>query len=87
MKSMKLIFIAIFAMLVFNGCDELIKKDVELPITFTVTERIAIPEDYDPKAENKFAAGGTYDILSHCQTQDEILNCYFHFSEHRIVVR
>lgn len=52
-------------MFVFNGCDELIKKDVDVPITFTVTERIAVPEDSDPKAKNTFTAGGKYDILSH----------------------
>ena len=30
-----------------------------------MVERIAVPEDSDPEAENKFLAGGTYDILAH----------------------
>ncbi len=65
MKSMKLIFIAIVAMFIFSACDELIKKDVDVPITFTVSSSMAIPEDSDPNATNAFGNSGSYDILSH----------------------
>lgn len=65
MKSIKTIIFLIFLAFILNGCDELIKKDIDVPITIRLVERVTIPEDSDEDAKNVFSAGGKYDILSH----------------------
>lgn len=65
MKNIKTLILLTAVLFIFTSCDELVKKDVDVPITFTLIEQIAVPEDSDPKAENKYGVGGSYDILSH----------------------
>lgn len=65
MRNLKTILYLSTVLFVFNGCDELIKKDVEVPITIRLVERVTVPEDADEDAKNVFSAGGSYDILSH----------------------
>ncbi len=64
MKSFK-INILLFAAAIFSGgCDELAVKNVQVPVSFKLSEKIVIPENSDPNAVSTFISGGQFDIVS-----------------------
>ncbi|QGY47317.1 hypothetical protein GM418_27715 [Maribellus comscasis] len=65
MKSVKIIVLITFVLIVLSGCDELVKKDVDIPINFNVTQNVVVPGDSDPNKDTEFVSAGEYDILSH----------------------
>lgn len=63
MKPVKVIVSIAFVLFILSGCDELIKKDVDVPITFEVFQEIDIPKtNYEI---SYFDYDGYFDILSH----------------------
>jgi len=65
MKIVKAVVLLSFTIFILLGCDELIKKNVDVPITFTVTQNATVPAKSDPNKTSEFVSGGEYDILSH----------------------
>lgn len=63
MKSLKKIIVLNLILILLSGCDELIKKEVDVPITFEVFQEIDKQETSDQ--EPIFRIEGYFDILSH----------------------
>lgn len=65
MKSLKTVFLLSASIFILCACDELITKDVDVPITFEVFQEIDIKADPNPYQMVTFEYDGFYDILSH----------------------
>lgn len=65
MKTLQSIVLLLLTFLLFSGCDELITKNVDVPVYFEVFTEIDVQGDTSPDKDVKFIVGGEFDILSH----------------------
>ena len=64
MKLFKIVSLIFASAILLAGCDKIAVKNVQLPVSFKVSQKIVIPEDLDGNPDNSFLVGGEYDILN-----------------------
>jgi len=72
MKSLKTVFFLSASIFIFSACDELITKNIDVPIKFNVIQNIKVDGGTDPNESTKFITAGEYDILTHPDIADVI---------------